>query len=158
MAGSHRPISQNMQHRALRDTAIDTIAADGQTIAIILYRDYRVDGIKFVSPLDFPLQLGHMTRPRGYEVVPHTHNPVQRHTVGTQEVLFIKEGRVRIDLYAMDHRYLESRELGPGDLVLLAGAGHGIEVLEEATIVEVKNGPFIEGADKGRFAPTRPRG
>ena len=32
-----------------------------------------------------------------------------------------------------------------------------IEVLEEATIVEVKNGPYIEGADKGRFAATRPR-
>jgi hypothetical protein len=35
------------------------------------------------------------------------------------------------------------------------GAGHGIEVLEEATLVEVKNGPFIEGADKGRFAAKR---
>lgn len=144
-------------HPVAETAMIETISADGQTIAIIIYRDYRVDGIKFVSPLDFSLQLGHMTRPAGYEVVPHTHNPVHRHTVGTQEVLFVKAGVVRVDFYAMDHRYIDSRELKTGDLVLLAGAGHGIEVLEEATIVEVKNGPFIEGADKGRFAPTRPR-
>lgn len=136
---------------------LETISTDGQTIAIIIYRDYRVDGIKFVSPLDFSLQLGHMTRPAGYEVVPHTHNPVERNTIGTQEVLFIKAGMIRVDFYAPDHRFIDSRELKTGDLVLLAGAGHGIEVLEEATIVEVKNGPYIEGADKGRFAATRPR-
>lgn len=130
---------------------IDTITCDGETIAIIVYRDYRVDGIKFVSPNEFSLQLGHMTRPAGYQVVPHIHNPVKRQTVGTQEVLFLKKGKVRVDFYSRDQRFLESRELQEGDLILLAGAGHGIEVIEEATIVEVKNGPFIEGADKGRF-------
>ena len=41
--------------------------------------------------------------------------------------------------------------MSAGDLILLAGAGHGIKVLEKSTIVEVKNGPFVEGADKGRF-------
>ncbi len=130
---------------------IETITCDGQTIAIIVRRDYEVDGIKFLSPTDFPLQLGHMTRQAGYQVIPHIHNPVQRHTVGTQEVLFIKKGRIKIDFYAFDQSFLESRELTTGDLILLAGAGHGIEMLESSTIVEVKNGPFIEGADKGRF-------
>ena len=131
--------------------AVETIQCDGQVIAIIVHRDYRVDGIKFLSPNEFSLQLGHMTRPAGYEVVPHMHNPVERNTIGTQEALFIKKGVVRVDFYGFDQRYLESRQLEAGDLILLAGAGHGIEVLEEATIVEVKNGPFIEGADKGRF-------
>ncbi len=130
---------------------IETITCEGQTIAVIVRRDYDIDGIKFLSPNDFPLQLGHMNRPAGYLVIPHIHNPVQRHTVGTQEVLFIKKGRIRIDFYAFDQSFLESRELTAGDLVLLAGAGHGIEMLEQTTLVEVKNGPFIEGADKGRF-------
>jgi len=69
--------------------------------------------------------------------------------------LFIKSGVVRIDFYSYEQVYLESRELSAGDFILLAGAGHGIEVLEDATIVEVKNGPFIEGADKGRFEGKR---
>lgn len=130
---------------------IDTIQHDGQTVAILVRNSYDVDGIKFMSPTDFALQLGQMRRPAGYQVVPHIHNPVERHTIGTQEVLFVKTGRIRIDFFSFAQEYLESRELGPGDFILLAGAGHGIEVIEEATIVEVKNGPFIEGADKGRF-------
>jgi len=134
---------------------IETIKYDEQTVAIIVYRDYQCDGIKFLSPNDFSLQLGHMHRPAGYQVVPHIHNAVQRHTVGTQEVLFIKSGVVRVDFYSFAQAYLESRQLCGGDLILLAGAGHGIEVLEDATIVEVKNGPFIEGADKGRFEGKR---
>ena len=130
---------------------IETITSDDQIVAIIVYRDYHVDGIKFLSPTDFSLQLGHMSRPAGYQVVPHIHNPVHRHTVGTQEVLFIKKGVIRVDFYAFDQRYLESRQLSAGDLIMLAGAGHGIEVLEDAVIVEVKNGPYLEDADKGRF-------
>ena len=132
-------------------STIETVSSDDQVVAIIVRRDYHVDGIKFLSPNEFSLQLGHMHRPAGYHVVPHVHNPVLRQTVGTQEVLFIKSGLIRVDFYSFSQQYLESRQLGAGDLVLLAGAGHGIEVLEEATIVEVKNGPFIEGADKGRF-------
>lgn len=130
---------------------IETIKNDGSILAIIVRKDFDIEGIKFLSPTDYSLQLGFMRRPTGYEVVPHMHNPVVRHTIGTQEVLFIKSGSIRIDFYSFEQTYLESRELSEGDVVLLAGAGHGIEVLHEATIVEVKNGPYIEGADKGRF-------
>jgi hypothetical protein len=130
---------------------IETIKHDGTIVAIIIYKSYQVDGINFITPNDFSLQLGHMTRPQGYEVVPHIHNMVKRETIGTQEVLFIKSGRVAVDFYSLNQDYLESRELEAGDLILLAGAGHGITVLETATIVEVKNGPYVEGADKGRF-------
>lgn len=135
---------------------IETIQWKDQIIALIVRAGYDVEGIKFLSPNEFSLQMGHMRRPAGYQVVPHTHNPVVRNTIGTQEVLFLKKGRIRIDFYTMEQEYVESRELVAGDLILLAGAGHGIDVLEEATIVEVKNGPYIEGADKGRFEGKKP--
>ncbi len=134
---------------------IETIRNDGAIVAIVIYSDYSVEGIKFISPNDFSLQLGTMSRPAGYKVLPHIHNPVERHCVGTQEVLFIKSGKIRIDFYSFDKVYLESRELAAGDIILLAGAGHGIEVLEETTLVEVKNGPYIDGFDKGRFEGKR---
>ena len=130
---------------------IETIRHNDELLAIIVRKDYRKEGIEFVTPNNYSLQLGHMTRPAGYRVIPHTHNPVRRETIGTQEVLFIKSGLIRVDFYTFDQVYLESRDLAAGDLILLAGAGHGITVLETATIVEVKNGPFVEGADKGRF-------
>lgn len=136
---------------------IETISHNGAIVAVIISRDHTLgeNEIQFVTPTDFTLQLGYMNRPAGYEVVPHIHNPVRRETIGTQEVLFIKEGRIEVDFYSFDRVYIDRRVLSAGDLVLLAGAGHGITVLEAATIVEVKNGPFVDGADKGRFEGIR---
>lgn len=132
---------------------IETIKHKAAVVAIIISKDHHLEGdkIEFITPNEYSLQVGYMCRPTNYKVMPHTHNPVKRETVGTQEVLFIKEGRVRVDFYSFEQVYLESRELKSGDMVFLAGSGHGITVLEKATIVEVKNGPFIAGADKERF-------
>jgi hypothetical protein len=132
---------------------IEKICFDNQVIAIIIYKKHCIEEnkIEFVSPNDYLLQLGYMNRPVGYKVIPHIHNPVRRETYGTQEVLFIKEGKILIDFYSYERVYLESRELSAGDAILLCGAGHGITMLEPTIMVEVKNGPFIEGADKGRF-------
>jgi len=136
---------------------IETIHHDDAVVAIIVYKDHRLkeNQIEFITPNEFSLQLGYMSRPAGYQIVPHTHNPVRRETIGTQEVLFVKEGLIEVDFYSFEQIYLESRRLSAGDLILLAGAGHGITILETATIVEVKNGPFIPGADKGRFEGIR---
>jgi hypothetical protein len=136
---------------------IETIRYDDTVVAIIVYKDHPLgeNQIEFITPNEFSLQLGYMNRPVGYQVIPHIHNPVRRETIGTQEVLFIKEGVIKIDFYSFERVYLESRKLSAGDLILLVGAGHGITVLEAATIVEVKNGPFIQGADKGRFESTK---
>lgn len=134
---------------------VETIK-DGQTvIAIVVRGSHESAGIEFLSPPESALQLGQMRRPAGYNVAPHVHTPIQRNTVGTQEVLFVKSGAVRVDLFSAERNYLESRELATGDLILLAGGGHGVEFLEESTLVEVKNGPYSEGADKVRFEAKR---
>ncbi|MCX5694882.1 MAG: hypothetical protein NT014_07200 [Candidatus Omnitrophica bacterium] len=130
---------------------IEKIIHKNIIIALIIYKSHKQDGVEFFSSNEYLLQLGYMMRPKGYQIVPHIHNPVCRNTIGTQEVLFIKSGEIRIDFYSFKKVFLESRKLSAGDIILLAGAGHGIEVLKKAEIVEVKNGPFIEGADKGRF-------
>jgi hypothetical protein len=134
-----------------KENLIEKIVHHGNVIAIIIHNEYNNPGIKFLSEESFSLQIGYMSRPAGYQVIPHIHNPVERHTVGTQEVLFIKKGKIRIDFYSYEQVYLDSRTLTEGDVIFLIGAGHGIDILEPAEIFEVKNGPYIEGADKGRF-------
>lgn len=134
---------------------IEKIECDGLVIAHIIYKDYENEGIEFFSSNEYPLQLGSMKHSRGHKVSPHIHNPVKRNTVGTQEVLFIKKGKVKIDFYSPEQVFLKSRELSAGDIILFAGAGHGIEVLEDAVIVEVKNGPFAQGSDKVKFEGKR---
>jgi hypothetical protein len=131
---------------------IENIVDNEIVIAIIVYKEYQKEGITFFTPKDFSLQLGYMNRPSDYLIKPHMHNPVQRKTVGTQEVLFIKNGVISVDFFSSDQTYITSRQLSAGDIILFASeGGHGIKVLETATIVEVKNGPYVEDADKGRF-------
>jgi len=127
---------------------------DGETImAIIMRHSYKADGIQFLTPDSFSQQLGYMNRPKGYVIKPHLHNPVSREVQYTNEVLFIKSGRVRVDFYDNDQRYLESRILETGDIILLIVGGHGFEMLEVSEIVEVKQGPYVGEHDKIRFEP-----
>ena len=132
---------------------VDYIRHGETVLAVCIRRDFSADGIHFFTPDTFSQQLGYMKRPEGYSIPPHVHNPVPRTVEWTQEVLFIKRGRVRMDLYAPETRdYLESRILEAGDIVLLAHGGHGFVMLEEAEIIEVKQGPHLGERDKERFA------
>ena len=69
----------------------------------------------------------------------------------TQEVLFIKSGRVRVNFYTEDKAFITSRELKAGDAILLASGGHGFEFIEEIEMIEVKQGPYSSDEDKVRF-------
>lgn len=92
-----------------------------------------------------------MNRPKGYSIEPHIHNPVPRKVVYTQEVLFIRKGKVQVDFYDDDREYLTSCILEAGDVILLAHGGHGFEMLEQTEIIEVKQGPYAGDKDKVRF-------
>ena len=130
---------------------IERVSFDGVEFAIILRSGFNEPGIHFFTPGDFSQQLGYMRRPAGHIIEPHIHNPVHRAVHFTREVLFLRRGRLRVDFYADDGAYLESRELGAGDVILLAAGGHGFEVLEEIEMIEVKQGPYVGDADKTRI-------
>jgi hypothetical protein len=78
---------------------IEHITHADRTLAVVLHAGYRQEGIAFFTPGDFSQQLGYMSRPQGYVILPHVHNPVRREVHYTKEVLFIKSGKVRVDFY-----------------------------------------------------------
>ena len=137
---------------------IEYIKHKAKTIAIIIGRNYHEEGITFFTENDVSLQLGYMSHPKGYEIIPHKHNTIKRETNETHEVLLIKKGRIRIDFFSYSQEYLESRELVTGDIILLVGAGHGIVCLEPTILIEVKNGPYYPEKDKERFPNPRNKG
>ncbi|MFO1273189.1 MAG: hypothetical protein U1F50_16185 [Rubrivivax sp.] len=132
---------------------VETITHADQTVAVIVRRDFRKDGIEFFTPGTFSQQIGYMNRPAGYVIAPHVHLPVPREVQYTNEVLFVRRGRVRVDFYTGGQDYLESTILEAGDVILLAQGGHGFEMLQDSEIVEVKQGPYAGENDKRRFAP-----
>ena len=131
--------------------SIERVVVNGKILAIIVRRDFSSSGVHFFTPDEFSQQLGYMKHPVGKTIQPHVHAPVKRQVTYTQEVLFVKKGRLRVDFYDDKQTYLESRVLEAGDVILLASAGHGFEVLEDLEMFEVKQGPYSEEADKGRF-------
>ena len=120
-------------------------------LAIIIPHDYRCDGVNFCTPGDFSQQLAVMHHPAGHVIDAHLHNRVPREVFYTQEVLFIRKGKLEVDFYDDDKNYLESRTLSAGDVIFLASGGHGFTVIEDLDMVEVKQGPYAQGFDKIRF-------
>lgn len=131
---------------------IDRIFHEELELAIIIRRSFKAEGIEFFTPGTYSQQIGYMSRPAGYTIEPHVHNPVRRDVEYTKEVLLIRSGRVRVDFYSEAQEYLESTVLETGDVILLAYGGHGFAMLEPTEIIEVKQGPYAGESDKTRFA------
>ena len=135
---------------------IENITHHNQLLALIISHRFYEPGIHFFTPNELSQQLAYMCHPAGKVIQPHVHNPVPRKVQYTQEVLFIKKGKLRVDFYNDQQQYLESRILVAGDVILLVTGGHGFEVLEEIEMIEVKQGPYVGEQDKTRFIGISP--
>ncbi len=135
----------------------ETISHLGRPMALIILSRFQEPGVHFFTENNLSQQLAYMRHPAGKVIAPHRHNPVPREILYTHEVLFIRKGKLRVDFYDDEHKYLQSRMLEAGDAILLMeGGGHGFEVLEEIEMFEVKQGPFAGDLDKTRFEPNLP--
>jgi mannose-6-phosphate isomerase-like protein (cupin superfamily) len=130
---------------------IENITYEDRLLALIISHKFSQPGIHFFTPDRLSQQLAYMHHPTGKVIQPHIHNPVPRQVQYTQEVLFIKKGKLRVDFYNDQQQYLESRILETGDVILLVTGGHGFEVIEEIEMIEVKQGPYVGEQDKTRF-------
>jgi cupin fold WbuC family metalloprotein len=124
----------------------------GEIIAIIVRKAKDAEGIHFFSPPEFSQQLGLISRRKDHIIKPHIHKLVPREVSVTQEVLHILSGRIEITLYNKDKKRIKVVELSSGDTILLASGGHGIKILDDARMLEVKQGPYsgVDG-DKEHF-------
>ena len=132
---------------------IEEIQYNNKILALIIHNSFKKDGIEFFTPNDFGLQVGYMKRPKEYFIKPHIHYQIPRTVSTLQEVLFIKTGKIRVDFYDDNKKYLVSEILSKGDIILLIECGHGFFMMEESEIIEVKQGPYLEEKDKEKFDP-----
>lgn len=130
---------------------IEEVKKKEKLLAIIIRNNYKYDGVDFITPNEYSQQVAYMHHPTGKVIDAHIHNLVHRNVVLTQEVLFIKKGKLRVDFYDEYEDYLESRNLYTGDIILLVSGGHGFKVLEDVEMIEVKQGPYAGECDKKRF-------
>ena len=119
----------------------------------MLSGDHNPPSTEFVTTSDLNLQVGLIKYPAGGVIRPHVHRPLERHIVGTGEVLLVRSGKAEVSLYDDERQLVAQRLLQQGDLLLLVSAGHGFRMLEDTVLLEVKQGPYTGLDEKERFEP-----
>lgn len=137
----------------MNELQMETIVDGLEPIAFILRADFDDSGLHFFTPDSFSQQVAYMRHPKGKVIAPHIHNLVARQVLYTQEALLVRKGRVEVNLYTSRKSFLTSRILEAGDLILLCGGGHSLRMLEETSMIEIKQGPYAGDNDKKTFEP-----
>ena len=135
----------------MKTPLIETITTGLEPVALIIRAEYDEPGIQFFTPANFSQQVAFIRHPPGHKIAAHVHNLQLRQVLYTQEVLFVRRGKVKVNLYSSDRKLIRSRILKSGDLILLCGGGHSLEMMEETSMIEVKQGPYAGEGDKTRF-------
>lgn len=130
---------------------VEHIDWNGQMLVIIIRSDSNPAETTFLTPSEYKQQVGFIVYPAGEEIVRHVHRPLQRHLIGTSEVLLVKSGRCEIDIYNDEKDFVATKELRQGDLMLMVGGGHGFRMIEDTVLLEIKQGPYTGLQEKERF-------
>jgi len=107
-------------------------------------------GLSFFSPDEDFIQVGIWGYDAGKKLQAHCHNKVLRQVPWTQEILYVKRGKILAHIYdSFSHKVAEF-DVNEGDLVIMLTGGHGYDILMDGTqVLEVKNGPYV-GAETDR--------
>jgi quercetin dioxygenase-like cupin family protein len=120
-------------------------------LAYIIRNEMNPTETTFLTPPEFKQQVGYVVYPAGGKIQRHVHRSLERHLVGTSEVLIVRRGRCEIDIYNNERELVATRQLHQGDIMLMVDGGHGFRMIEDTVFLEVKQGPYTGLEEKERF-------
>lgn len=126
---------------------MEKIEREGILYAIVVRKGSLKDEFNFVTPEDFPFQLGVQNKEKGSEFQPHKHKPFNKVDLKCQEFFYVVSGKMMIDMYDNNDIYFKSFILNEGDFAIINEGGHGGKFLEKTQLIEIKQGPY-RGKDK----------
>lgn len=130
---------------------VDAVGRDGEVFAYVIRTAREPERTTFLTPDESIQQVGFVVHEAGSEVKRHYHLPIERTIVGTPEVLVVRSGRCEMDVYDSEQRFVATRELVAGDVMVMVGGGHGFRMLEDTVLLEVKQGPYFGTDEKAYF-------
>ena len=128
---------------------IERIIKDGIIYAILIRSDYVPKKTEFLTEDKHLQQLGFIVYKAGSTIQPPIHKPAKRIIEKTTETLIVKKGVVEYQIFDNIENPISTGLLNKGDTIALLNGGHGFKVIEDAIMLEVKQGPFI-GTDKDK--------
>lgn len=130
---------------------VEHIDIAGRVYAIIIPVSYENQGIEFHSKPTDSLQIGSMMWDANHHIQGHKHLSHPRSVEFSNEAIFITKGKVKINFLGELGEILMSRILRAGDVVLLLDGGHSFDIIEDARMIEIKQGPYVGESDKLRY-------
>lgn len=131
---------------------IEKVEYQGTLYALIIRQQHQGQGLEFFTNPQDTLQMAHFNFPKGKIFRAHEHKIIPRQVGVTQEVLIIKSGQIRVDIYDHERVLFFQTILSSGDIILICTGGHGLEVLsDDFSMVEIKQGPYLGLDDKVIF-------
>jgi hypothetical protein len=121
---------------------VEKIISNNTVIAIRIKK--LKNGVISLTDPNEPLQLVTHKRSSGECTKAHIHVPKRRITEKLQECLVVIKGKIKIDFYTPKKKYFKSIYLSAGETIIFMNGGHGVHILKDSEIIEIKNGPFIE--------------
>jgi len=126
---------------------VEYLKSKKKLIAIIIKNNFKKKGINFLTPNKLSLQVGYMNHNKNHKIKPHHHLKQKRVVHNTNEILYIKKGKLRVNFFLNGKKFTH-RILSSGDLIAIVSGGHGFDIIEKTEIIEVKQGPFSKKKDK----------
>jgi len=124
---------------------MEIIKYKNRILGIIIRDKFYKKGANFFTSLNSAFQVGMLIYPRKYKIKPHRHKDLKVvREEPTQEVLYIKKGKVAVYFYAKGTELYCRRIIKTGDLLILLRGAHGFKFLKDSHIIEVKEGPYSE--------------
>ena len=112
-------------------------------LAVCFFSKIKSEGVRFLTPESFPLQIGLIQYKSGKVIKNHIHRQDIKYKVHTtQEFLYIERGAIKVKIFTESWKEVDETILKSGDMVLFVGGGHGLEVIKDCRIFEVKQGPY----------------
>ena len=112
-------------------------------------RKFTKKGVDFITKDKDLLQLGFINHKKNHYIKSHIHLKKPRIINYCTEVLLIEKGKVKIKFF--DNKNFDIKNdkiLNKGDIIILFQGGHGFKILKKTQIIEIKQGPYVEGKDK----------
>jgi len=120
------------------------ICFKNEVLAIFYSKKIDAGGsIKFLTPSDYPLQIGLIEYAEGKKVNPHIHRDLRYNVNTTQEFIYVEKGDgVLVSVYTKNWEEVERIIMSAGDFVLFVAGGHSLDIPKGCRILEVKQGPY----------------
>ena len=126
------------------------IEINGEIFALLVSNENISENTEWFGNQFESLQASRMKYSAGkiFRVHRHTLNP--RTIKRTQESFVVISGRIAVDVY-QNKEFLGSLEAVPGEAIFIYRGGHGVRILEDSVIYEIKAGQYSYVSEDKEF-------